>query len=508
MIAQGKEKNMAEDFSILDLQESPHTDAPRPAFYLDLNLNQIIDKICAQWSPHVKRLYLYFPRNEMCEAYRRAVYADVKKPACYKALNDFLEVSYKMQEHEKQEEAVLSQMQKNVWHLWAIQKYCKAFDDLYEVLGKEELTSEGMQAFLKKLGEHLTSEEYVKMRTSVSSILKELMEFRFVITYEKDRIIVSEGTVEGAYEAFLDKGGDRDRVTLKSPFILSPNLCDLETECLALLSTKRPKLFKAISEVASKYNSYGQEFCFRFIREIPYYLSFRAYQLEMEEKGFSFCAPTADRSREMSAEGLYDLALAYVAHKEGRKVVSNDFVYHEDESFFVLTGPNQGGKTTFARSLGQLVFFTKMGLDVPARAANVWYYQNILTHFSVEESIETGRGKLKEELLRLAPMMEDTEENAFVIINELFTTAATYDAKIMGKKVLGHFIDQKCRGIYVTHLKELAEAHPKVVSLRAMLNEERLQSFLIARSEAEESACAANQVNKYRLTYEQLKERL
>ena len=78
----------------------------------------------------------------------------------------------------------------------------------------------------------------------------------------------------------------------------------------------------------------------------------------------------------------------------------------------------------------------------------------------------------------------------------------------MGKKVLGNFISRGCRGIYVTHLKELASAHERVVSLRAMLNEERLQTFRIARSEAEESACAANQVNKYRLTYEQLKERL
>jgi DNA mismatch repair ATPase MutS len=105
-------------------------------------------------------------------------------------------------------------------------------------------------------------------------------------------------------------------------------------------------------------------------------------------------------------------------------------------------------------------------------------------------------------------MMQDGEENDFVVINELFTTAATYDAEIMGRKVLTHFIEQNCQGIYVTHLKELASVHPKVVSLRAMLNADRIQTFEIARSEAEESACAASVVNKYHLTYEQLKERL
>jgi len=499
---------MAEGFSILDKMESPHTDGPRPDFYLDLNLNQILDRVTAGWEPAVKKFYLYFPRNEECEAYRRAAYGDVKKPACYEALNEFLETAGKMTENDKQEDAVVSQMQKNVWHLWAIHHYCKAFDELYEKLQKIELSSEGMQEFRRKLGEHLNSKEYLEMRQNTSELLEELMSFRFVITYEKDRIIVAEGTTDRDYEAFMEKGGDKDRVSLKSPFQVSPNLSDLENECLSMLATKRPKLFGGLEKIAEKYEKYGEEFCFRFLREIPYYLSFRAYQLEMEEKGCQFCTPTADKNARMEAQGLYDLALASVALREGRKLVSNNFYYGEGESFFVLTGPNQGGKTTFARSLGQLVFFTKMGLDVPARSANVHYFNTILTHFSVEESIETGRGKLKEELLRLAPMMEDREENDFVVINELFTTAATYDAEIMGKKVLSHFIGQNCVGIYVTHLKELASAHEKVVSLRAMLNAERLQTFEIARSEAEESACAANQVNKYRLTYEQLKERL
>jgi DNA mismatch repair ATPase MutS len=126
----------------------------------------------------------------------------------------------------------------------------------------------------------------------------------------------------------------------------------------------------------------------------------------------------------------------------------------------------------------------------------------------VEESVETGRGKLMDELVRLAPMMEEHKKGSFVVINELFTTAANYDAQIMGKRVLEHFIGLDCKGIYVTHLKELAENRGGVVSLRAMLNEHGIQTFEIRRGEAEDTACAANQVNKYRLAYEQLKERL
>ena len=218
--------------------------------------------------------------------------------------------------------------------------------------------------------------------------------------------------------------------------------------------------------------------------------------------------PTTDAKKDMSALGLYDLALAFANQKVDKAVVSNDFLYTGEENFLVVTGPNQGGKTTFARSLGQLVYLTKMGFDVPATAANVHGFSTILTHFSVEESVETGRGKLMDELVRLKPMMEAHVTNAFVVINELFTTAANYDACIMGKKVLEHFIGADCRGIYVTHLKELTTAHPGVVSMRAMVDSDNIQSFKICRSQADDSVCAMNQVNKYRLTYEQLQVRL
>ena len=174
----------------------------------------------------------------------------------------------------------------------------------------------------------------------------------------------------------------------------------------------------------------------------------------------------------------------------------------------LITGFLGSGKTTFARSLGQLVYLSLMGFDVPAESANVPFFPALQTHFSVEESVETGRGKLKEELVRLAPMMADHQKGTFVIINELFTTAASYDAQIMGRDVLKHFIELGCMGIYVTHLKELTTVGDGVVSLRATLGEDNIPSFKIVRGEADDTACAESVVNKCRLTYEQLKERL
>lgn len=495
-------------FSILDKKNSPRQDVARPAYFLDLNLNQIIDKVTAQWGPAVKAFYYYFPQDQECGDYRRAVYGDVKQPEVLETLICFVEQAKEMENCRKQGAAVLSQLQKNVWQVREMEEYCSTFEKLLEGLEKAELKSEGMMEFRNLLGEYLKGADYGRMRSRVSELLAQLSAFRFRITYEKDRMILSQEETPGDYENFLDSFGDRERKPLRSPFQSNANLTDLERACLDVLMQKNPKLFQEIQKCAEDGRDYAKKELLRFLEEIPFYLSFAVFEKDMKGKGFSFAAPSVNQEEKMCATGLYDLALACVAVRENREVICNDMDYNKNESFFVLTGPNQGGKTTFARSLGQLVYFTRMGLDVPAVSANVHYFKNILTHFSVEESVETGRGKLKEELIRLAPMMAENCGDAFVVINELFTTAASYDAEIMGRKVLEHFIGQGCRGIYVTHLKELASVHPQIVSLRAMLNSERIQSFKIARSEAEESACARNQVNKYRLTYEQLKERL
>ena len=322
-------------------------------------------------------------------------------------------------------------------------------------------------------------------------------------------IITPAGTEgDGEYEKMLKDKNSREIHHLKNPFRADPYLCELEKAAIEILLKKKADFFSELLKTAESCRDFTYPVLDRFEQEVLFYLSFCTLSRNMEKEGFTFATPVCTDTKRIEAEGLYDMALALTRLSSGKKVVPNDLYLDENESFYVLTGPNQGGKTTFARSLGQLVYFSSIGLDVPAVSASLPFFSEIQTHFSVEESIETGRGKLKEELTRLAPMMEENKTGSFVVINELFTTAASYDAQIMGKKVLKHFIGLSCRGIYVTHLTGLAGEQEGVVSLRALLDEDNVQTFKIARGDDEGIACAENVVKKYRLTYEQLKERL
>lgn len=479
-----------------------------PGFIYDLNLDQVIERIQAVSQMNVKKLFRYLPADQSCEEYRRAIYADVKKEEVCQLLDAFVKQMEARQRTIARKEKLDTGLQKEAWLLKEAATYFNAITDLYEGLMKVELTSEGMLLLRELLQNYTESEQYQTMQQKACKLWQTLQGFQIRLVYEQGCIVVEEAKVSGVYEDFLRDTLGEYTNEVRSPFAYTEELVSLEKELILRLIKKQPVFFKEMRAFYDGNKDYANKTLIQFAEEVQYYLAYYHFQKDMELRGFSFVAPIVDESKDMRANGLYDLALACDSIKSGKVVVANDMRYDEGESFLVVTGPNQGGKTTFARSLGQLIFLAKMGLDVPATAANVHRFSGILTHFSVEESVETGRGKLMEELVRLKPMMCEDYRNAFVIINELFTTAANYDACIMGTKVLKHFVEQGCRGIYVTHLKELTQAHESVVSMRAMMDENNRQNFKICRHEADDTVCAMNQVNKHRLTYEQLKERL
>jgi energy-coupling factor transporter ATP-binding protein EcfA2 len=494
-------------FRLLYLEENPRRGtAERPVFFQDLNLDQIMDQVTEDWGQEVRAYFYAFPESQAEEAYRRAIYSDVKKEEIYRALMEFTMGMRIRKQYLERRERVQEELQKQVWYLREAQSYIAALEKLKESLEKAGPASEGMKALLDWVSGEVQKKEFHAFRAEVLSLWQELSGFRVLLTYEKERFTIAEGKGTGKYDQFLSECFPAHEKIFKSPFLGSEDFSNLEEELVKLFRKKHKDFFERLNDFYQRKYVYLPEGVPELLTEMGYYLSFAKFQRKMQENDFRFCTPRVSGDV-LSAKGLYDLALALTNLEKGQAVVSNDAYLAADESFFVLTGPNQGGKTTYARSLGQLIYFTKMGLDVPAEAAEVPYYQNLWTHFSVEESAETGRGKLMDELVRLKPMMQKGQTNCFIVINELFTTAANYDANVMGKRVLKYFIGEHWKGIYVTHLSELAKEGDGIVSLRAGVDANQVQTYEIRRSEAKELAGANRQVEKYRLTYEQLKER-
>lgn len=510
---------------ILDLKEVPVKESPRTAIFDDLNLSMIIDEISLIFSEDVLRFYRYFPKDFEAESFRREITGDIYNiPGVFDGLSLAYEKYKQYLEITQKKENARQQVSKMFFDIEKANLYLDFCEIAYDSIKSVSLSSKGLKDFRDYLTDYLKTPEFLDYKEKARALDKALNNARFSLLYDNDRIILSdyEPDKEEALESeevsefekqvsivsVLERIYPNNKTKLISPFSNNDDVVGIEKSLLEIFFKKHPDIVKLLKVFSSKYESFEEESILKFFDEIAFYISFIKFARFYENKGASFCKPMLDPNDKIHAEGLYDLALFIANSKRNKEVVCNDFYYGEDSLFFVLTGPNQGGKTTFARSLGQLVFFTKMGLYVPCKNANLQYFESLITHFSVEESVETGRGKLMEELVRLKPMMDMGDKECFVVINELFTTAANYDAIIMGKKVLSHFIDRGCHGIYVTHLSELLEEEPRATGLSAELSKEGIQTFKILRETKKYENCAVNQINKYNLSYEALKERL
>ena len=284
----------------------------------------------------------------------------------------------------------------------------------------------------------------------------------------------------------------------------------LEETLIKLLKKSNSDIFREIRNFKQEFPDFYSEELLRFEEEVQFYISFLEFAEKTRAFGYPVEIPQISGRNEFSGTGVYDLALLWKNASRAYTVISNDFNWSGRPSFFVVTGPNQGGKTTFARSMGQAVYFAMMGLPANASSLKLPFFEGIATHFEAEEKIQSNSGKLKEEINRLAPMMHQDKKHQFVILNELFTTATTYDALIMGKKVMEHFLKRDCYGIYVTHIQELAEETDSIISLVAQVEdgEDLRRTYRMIPMKAQGYGYSDSLVKQFELGYEDMIRRL
>ncbi len=248
-----------------------------------------------------------------------------------------------------------------------------------------------------------------------------------------------------------------------------------------------------------------------FDRGIQFYLSYLEYIAPARRTGLRFCYPCVSAtSKAVRGDATFDLALAAQLVRAGKTVVTNDFRLEGKERIIVVTGPNQGGKTTFARTFGQLHYLASLGLLVPGTEAQLLLPDRIATHFEREELVHDLRGKLENDLFRINEDLKGATGNSIFILNEIFTSTTLHDAISLSTRILERIIRLDALCVCVTFIDELTTLAEQTVSMvSSVIPEDPSQrTFKVVRRPADGLAYAETIARKYRLTYDCLRERL
>jgi DNA mismatch repair ATPase MutS len=502
------------------LSDRPHgIDADRPeepACFGDLHLDEVLASMIAGREDYDLTPYFSTPLHDAAAVqYRHAVIRDLEEPEVLGPVRAFAEQMRRVREHLAQADKLRYRQQKQRWFLDAVDIYGRAVCALADELTQASLDSVGFAALRQYLIDYRNAEHFTSLVRQTGDLLEGLAGVRYCVHLRGNRVRVSKYGGEGDYSAdVLETFAKFQQGAVKDHRVKLPQWADMnhvEAQILGLVAQLHPEVFGALERFCTSHVDFVDPVIGAFDREVQFYLAYLEYIQRFQVAGLPFCYPEVTaQPGEIYAEEAFDLALANKLVPGRSAVVPNDFSLEALERILVVTGPNQGGKTTFARMVGQLHYLASLGVPVPGRRARLLLPDQVFTHFEREEDLANLHGKLEDELVRIHDILGRSTTRSVIVMNESFASTTLRDALVLGTAVMQELIQLGCVGVYVTFVDELASLAEATVSMVSLVSPENpaLRTYKIIRTPADGLAYAAAIAEKYGLSYGSLRRRI
>jgi hypothetical protein len=391
-------------------------------------------------------------------------------------------------------------------------QYCQAITRLNDNILRISLRSKGLCAFADYVSAYIDTSGFISLTTRIRKLQTAFSDIQYCM-------FIKDGTIRvRPYEQQQDlarrvlklfvRFRQGDVSDYRKEFREEPYAEHVEEAVLHLLSAAYRSPFSDLHDFCTVYESFEDPILVRFAEELKFYLFWLNLTAPMKQNGLPFCYPELTETEDSEyCNDSFDIALA---EKQGAGIVTNSVSLTPPERIIAVTGPNQGGKTTFARMFGQIHWIMSIGLTVPGSGARLKLFDRIFTHFEQQETTDLENGKLQDDLIRLYPILHTATQKSIVIINEIFASTTVTDAVTLGKLMMDALATVGARTVVVTFLDELAMHGPETVSMMSTVipGDVTKRTFRILRKPPDGLAYALQLAEKYGLTYQQLCRRL
>ncbi len=251
---------------------------------------------------------------------------------------------------------------------------------------------------------------------------------------------------------------------------------------------------------------------FRYREELEFLLDVTAYFRSLRDAGYPLCCPEVSSRREFVLTGLVDPSLRR-RNVPGNEVVPNDLRMTDGtgegsrEQFFILSGANGGGKTTFLRASALAALFFSAGCPVAAREGRGMPFDAVYTHFPSNESFENS-GRFADEAERADEIEKAATDRSFAVFNETFSGTDEKRSEEFSARLAGEMWRRGVFGIYVTHIHALTGGEIPTLAAVVDENDDNRRTYKIRRVGATASSFAQDILEQYGLDGDTLAARI
>lgn len=353
---------------------------------------------------------------------------------------------------------------RNLCFLAAVREYVRSINELAAITA--DAKSAGFRKLALESDREISSERFQRVRSETAELdrlFQKILCFRVDFDFNQQLLRFD----------FSDSGGDLsgEIVSLSEElFGITPSSCfsvisnapitALEEELARQLESQYPEQFKRLRAFCKDYEAVNPFDLINLKKELTFYIGVTELMQKFAAAGFPVCMPSFNDTV-FEACDFYDPGLAVRMLADGKH--ANEMVFNDIKlqkgSLFLLTGANQGGKTTCLRSVGLIALLAQNGCPVPCRKCRLPWYDGVFTHFNRPEVIGVGKGRLGEETERFKTLLPRIGPDSLLLINELFASTRRKEGVELAVIIIDRLLSAGCTAGFATHLYELADIY-------------------------------------------------